>query len=59
MLQLVDGISDLESAIGSSEAIKRIFLQWIGLHVMAAIVMYALLVVHVAAEVYYGLRWLA
>ena len=59
LLQLVDGISDLEAAIGSSEAVKKIFMQWIGLHVLAAIVMYALLVVHMAAEFYYGLRWLA
>jgi len=59
LLQLVDGISDLEYAIGGQEAIKKIFLQWIGLHVIAAIVMYALLAVHIAAEVHYGLRWLA
>ncbi|MBR0814783.1 iron reductase [Bradyrhizobium diazoefficiens] len=59
LLQLVDGISDLESAIASSEAVKAVFMQWIGLHVLAAIVMYALLAVHVAAEVYYGRRWLA
>ncbi|HEV2153766.1 iron reductase [Bradyrhizobium sp.] len=59
LLQLVDGISDLEAAIGSSETVKTVFMQWIGLHVLSAIIMYALLVVHVAAEIYYGLRWLA
>lgn len=59
LLQLVDGISDLEYAIGSHEAVKKIFMQWIGFHVVAAIVMYALLALHVAAEIYYGLRWLA
>jgi hypothetical protein len=59
LLQLVDGISDLEYAIGSNEAVKKIFMQWIGLHVVAAIAMYSLLTLHVAAEVYYGLRWLA
>jgi hypothetical protein len=59
LLQLVDGISDLEYAIGYHEAVKKIFMQWIGLHVVAAIVMYALLALHVAAEIYYGLRWLA
>jgi hypothetical protein len=59
LLQLVDGISDLEYAIGSHEAVKKIFMQWIGFHIVAAIVMYALLAVHVAAEIYYGLRWLA
>ncbi|MDE5445074.1 iron reductase [Bradyrhizobium sp. CSA207] len=59
LLQLVDGISDLEYAIESHESVKRVFMQWIGLHVVAAIAMYALLALHVAAEIYYGLRWLA
>lgn len=59
VLQLVDGISDLEYVIGSHEAVKKIFMHWIGFHIVAAIVMYALLAVHVAAVIYYGLRWLA
>jgi hypothetical protein len=58
LMQLVDGIADLEYAIGSQQAVKRIFMQWIGVHVVAAIAMYALLVLHIAGEVYYGLRWL-
>jgi hypothetical protein len=58
ILQVVEGISDIEYAIGSQEAIKKIFMQWIGLHVIAAIAMYAMLALHIAAEVYYGLRWL-
>jgi hypothetical protein len=59
LLRLVEGISDLEYGIASQEAVKRIFTQWIGLHVIAAIAMYALLALHIAAEIYYGLRWLA
>jgi hypothetical protein len=59
VLHLIDGISDLEYAIGSHEAVKKIFMQWIGLHVIAAIAMYALLALHIAAEIYYGLRWFA
>ena len=59
IVRLVDGIADLEHAIGSSEAIKKAFSQWIGIHVVAAILMYALLAVHIAGEVYYGLRWLS
>ena len=58
LLLIIDGISDLEYAIGSQEAVKKIFMQWVGLHVVAAIAMYALLAVHIAGEVYYGLRWL-
>jgi hypothetical protein len=58
ILQLVDGIADLEYAIGSREAVKRIFLPWIIAHVIAAILMYLLLALHIAGEIYYGLRWL-
>jgi hypothetical protein len=58
LLQLVDGIADLEYAIGSQETVKKVFMQWMGLHVVAAIAMYALLALHIAGEIYYGLRWL-
>jgi hypothetical protein len=58
VLQLVDGIADLEYAIGSREAVKRIFLPWIVAHVIAAILMYFFLALHIAGEIYYGLRWL-
>jgi hypothetical protein len=59
VLQLVEGIADLEYAIGSREAIKKIFTRWIVAHVVAAILMYFLLALHIAGEIYYGLRWLA
>lgn len=59
ILQLVDGIADLEYAIGSREAVKRIFMPWIVTHVVAAILMYLLLTLHIAGEIYYGLRWLS
>jgi hypothetical protein len=58
ILQLVDGIADLEYAIGSREAVKRIFMPWIVAHVIAAISMYFLLTLHIAGAIYYGLRWL-
>jgi hypothetical protein len=58
LLQLVDGIADLEYAIGSQETVKKVFMQWMGLHVVAAIAMYVLLALHIAGEIYYGLRWL-
>jgi hypothetical protein len=59
VLRLVDAIADLEYAIGSRELAKRIFVPWIVLHVAAAIVMYVLLALHIAGEVYFGLRWLS
>jgi uncharacterized membrane protein YsdA (DUF1294 family) len=59
ILQLVNGIADLEYAIGSREAVKRIFMPWIVAHVVAAILMYLLLTLHIAGEIHYGLRWLS
>lgn len=59
ILQLVDGIADLEYAIGSRETVKALFMGWIVAHVVAAILMYLLLTLHVAGEIYYGLRWLS
>ncbi|ACS39681.1 MULTISPECIES: iron reductase [Methylorubrum] len=57
--QLVEGIADLEYAVGSREAIKKTFMRWIVAHVVAAILMYLLLALHIAGEIYYGLRWLS
>jgi uncharacterized membrane protein YsdA (DUF1294 family) len=57
--QLVDGIADLEYAVGSREAIKNTFMRWIIAHVVAAILMYLLLTLHIGGEIYYGLRWLS
>lgn len=57
--QLVEGIADLEYAVGSREAIKKTFMRWIVAHVVAAILMYLLLTLHIAGEIYYGLRWLS
>jgi hypothetical protein len=59
ILQLVDGIADLEYAIGSREAVKTLFMPWMVAHVLAAILMYLLLTLHIAGEIYYGLRWLS
>lgn len=59
ILQLIDDIAGLEYTIGSREAVKRIFAPWIVAHVVAAISMYLLLTLHVAGEIYYGLRWLS
>jgi hypothetical protein len=56
--QLVGAIADLEYSIGSREAVNKIFTIWIVAHVIAAILMYLLLVLHVAGAIYFGLRWL-
>jgi len=55
---LVAGIADLEHAIGRREALKRALARWVVLHIIAALVLYPLLALHIWSGIYYGLRWL-
>ena len=55
---LVSGIADLEYAIGEREALKQVLARWVVLHVVAALLLYPLLALHVWSGIYYGLRWL-
>ena len=55
---LVAGIADLEHAVGRREALKRALGRWVVLHIIAALVLYPLLALHIWSGVYYGLRWL-
>ena len=55
---IVEGIADLEYSIGRREALRRIFSRWMVLHIAGAIVMYALLTLHIWSGIYFGLRWL-
>jgi ABC-type transport system involved in cytochrome c biogenesis permease subunit len=57
--QLLGGMSDLEFEITAREALKNTLARWVVVHVVASIVMYALLVLHIWSGIYYGLRWLA
>jgi hypothetical protein len=58
LMRLVDGIADLEIAINTRSALQRSFTAWMIAHVVSALVMYLLLALHIAGEIYYGLRWL-
>lgn len=55
---LLGAISDLEFAIRAREAMKRALNRWVAVHIIAAILMYALLAQHVWSGIYFGLRWL-
>ena len=57
LAQLVDSISDVESAIAGREIIKRWFSRWLRLHIALAFALYGLLVAHVWAGIHFGLRW--
>jgi hypothetical protein len=58
ILGLVDAIADLEDSLSTRETARRIARRWIVVHTVASILLYGLLVLHIASGLYYGLRWL-
>lgn len=52
-----EAIADMEYSITSHDRLKRLSLQWLKLHIVAALVFYALLGFHVWAAIHFGLRW--
>lgn len=56
-LRLADAIADLEYAIKTHETFKRWFAGWLKLHIVLSAMLYALLGLHVWAEIHFGLRW--
>ena len=56
-VRLAESVADLEYAIKTDELLKRRFALWLKLHIASSIVFYVLLVLHVWAGIYFGLRW--
>lgn len=55
---LAAALADTEFAIRAEEATNQLFLRWRLLHIMLGCLVYALLLLHIGAAIYYGLRWL-
>ncbi len=58
LLRLVDTISDIEYSISMHDTVKVWFKKWLKFHILVSLTMSALLISHIAAEIYFGLRWL-
>lgn len=56
-LRLADAIADLEYAIKTHETCKRWFAAWLNIHILAGLVLYSLLGLHIWASIHFGLRW--
>lgn len=56
--RLIGSIADLEWSITRRATLQRALSGWTIAHIVLAIAMYALLVLHVWSALYYGLRWL-
>ena len=58
VIRLADSVADLEYAIRMHEFLKRWFSRSLMLHIALSVLLYAFLAMHVAAGIYFGLRWL-
>ena len=54
---LAESVADLEYSIKAHELLKRRFAIWLDLHIVASVVFYILLGLHVWGAIYFGLRW--
>ena len=57
-LRLSESMADLEYAIKTREVAKAAFGRWLACHIVTAIVLYALLALHIWSVWYFGIRWL-
>jgi hypothetical protein len=55
---LAEGVADLEYSIRTHELLKRWFSGALTVHIVVSLAFYALLTAHIAAGLYFGLRWL-
>lgn len=56
-VRLAESIADLEYAIKTHELLKRRAVIWLSIHIATSCVFYLLLIFHIWAAIYYGLRW--
>ena len=55
---LAEAVADLEYSIRTHELLKRWFSRTLIVHIVLSVTMYVLLAAHIAAGIYFGLRWL-
>lgn len=57
-VRLSESMADIEYALKTREAAKATFARWLACHIVIAIVLYALLFIHIWSAWYFGIRWL-
>ena len=55
--RLAESVADLEYAVRTHELFKRWFSRALKLHTVLSLIFYALLGLHIWAEIHFGLRW--
>ena len=57
VIRLAESVADLEYAVRTHEVFKRWFSRALKLHIVLSLIFYALLGLHIWAEIHFGLRW--
>lgn len=57
-LRLSESIADVEYAIKTHEIFREAFRRWLPCHIIIAVILYTLLVLHIWSVWYFGIRWL-
>jgi hypothetical protein len=57
VIRLAESVADLEYAVRTHELFKRWFAWSLKLHIVLSLIFYALLGLHIWAEIHFGLRW--
>lgn len=55
---LAAAMSDSEYAVRAEDTTNSLFKKWRLLHILTGVILYGLILLHVGAAIYYGLRWL-
>ena len=55
---LADAVADLEYSVLRDELLRRWFSHALKVHIALSVALYALLALHIASGIYFGLRWL-
>ena len=51
-------VADTEYAVRAEQAAQRLLQRWLILHILVGVLVYVLLMLHIWAGLYFGLRWL-
>ena len=57
VITLADSVANLEYSVRTDEVLRRWFARALALHIILSVALYLLLAAHVAAGIYFGLRW--
>ena len=57
ILGVVESMADVEYGIKTNQLFRRLFTGWLRVHVALTVVLFALIALHVWAEIHFGLRW--